>query len=278
MRALCTCGLTVAVLACAASADVFVANRTVFAGGTSFSTLTGVIPGQRLTMGVFQSNASTYMRLIDPASTTVAADDVGGYQTQSAIRHTALLGGTYGVEVTGFPDPFFSGSPFGFDFALVVSNGATGIESLGNDTLAGATALDYGTAGAAMDGALSAGDVDFYSFSVPGAAYVTAQIDDFGDGNLDTLVGLFDSSGTLLAYNDDGGRSSGYNSVLEFAINTPGTYYWGVTGYPDINFRGEHTMAGAYRLVASGGFEIPAPGAAAVLGLAGLAAARRRRP
>lgn len=277
MRALCVCGLSVAVLTCAASADVFVANRSVLAGGTSVSGFSGVSPGQRLTMGVFQSNASTYMRLIDPASATVAADDVGGYQTQSAIRHTALLSGSYDIQVTGFPDPFFSGSPFGFDYTLVVSDGATGIEGLGNDTLAGATALDYGTAGAAMDGALSAGDVDFYAFSVPGAAFVTAQIDDFGDGNLDTLVGLFDSSGTLLAYNDDGGRSSGYNSVLEFAINTPGTYYWGVTGFPDIGFRGEHTMAGAYRLVASGGFEVPTPGTAAALGLAALASARRRR-
>jgi uncharacterized protein (TIGR03382 family) len=91
--------------------------------------------------------------------------------------------------------------------------------------------------------------------------------------SVDTVIGIFDSGGVLLDFDDNEGP--GDFSFIEIQL-TPGTYYIGITGAPDFAFTGSHTVTGGYKLIV--GFNIiPAPGALALLGVAGLVGRRRRR-
>lgn len=265
-----------ALLAGSASADVFSLNATVTAGTTNLHGLTAN-PNDRITGALFGSGTDTVMRLLDPSSTQVAIDDDGGDGLQSANRHTASVSGAYNFQVSNFPDFGFAGASATFSYRLVYSTGATGAEAEANNSVGTANPLAYGTGGSAMDADLNPGDLDFFCFSAVAGELVTAQIDDFAGGGLDTVLGIFDAAGSPLSINDDGGDTSGLNSVLEFSIPADGVYYWGVTGFADFGFTGAHSQLGKYRLVTSGGAPVPAPGALAVLGLAGVAAGRRRR-
>ena len=157
-----------------------------------------------------------------------------------------------------------------------------------------------------IDGELNpAGDVDLYGvrFNFTG----TLQIDAVRDVGtpLDMNLHAFNSMGNPLGANDDGSDmgDTGLNSVLFIDI-TPGLYYFGVgennleatdgmgnriqdndTGIliPDGILGGwegsgtsDSADTGGYTIVFSE-FSVPAPGSLALLGLGGLAAARRRR-
>lgn len=74
--------------------------------------------------------------------------------------------------------------------------------------------------------------VDFYSFSLGSAANMSFSVDatkSWGDPTL----GLFDSTGTLMAADDDSG--AGLGSFLSTALNA-GTYYVAVSGWSDMDF------------------------------------------
>ena len=95
----------------------------------------------------------------------------------------------------------------------------------------------------------------------------------------DTILGLFDENGLLLALNDDAGSSDpddgdgeegNLGSKIEYQVPEGATYYIGVTGYDDFDFDGNsddtynvmpHEETGAYALTVT---VIPEP---ATLGL-----------
>lgn len=89
-----------------------------------------------------------------------------------------------------------------------------------------------------INGALeSSSEIDFYSFYLPASETILADIDDTRPGNLDTVLSLFDSSGTLIGFDDDSdppdpGSVSGSNSFLgSLPLTGPATFYIAVTGY-----------------------------------------------
>jgi hypothetical protein len=122
----------------------------------------------------------------------------------------------------------------------------------------------------------------------------------------DTLIGLFDASGTnLLVTNDDSGGYSflfsqdpetgefvrvgpdlssdfpgnefgGYASALRALIPVDGSYYLAVTGYGDEGFEGAHSEFGAYALLV-GVAAVPEPASLALLTLAAVRPMFRRR-
>ena len=73
-------------------------------------------------------------------------------------------------------------------------------------------------------------DVDFYAFHLVAGETLILDID---NTSMDTMLWLYDASGSQLAVNDDnstslGGRwenLAGLNSYLEYTTPTSGTYY-----------------------------------------------------
>ncbi len=102
-------------------------------------------------------------------------------------------------------------------------------------------------------------DVDFFALTLTAGqvlSAMTAPLDDldFTFDYPDTVIGLFDSSGTQLVVNDDAG-DEGYSdldpdlgsdnpmfpdgifgSAIRALIPADGTYYLGVTGFEDDDF------------------------------------------
>lgn len=123
-------------------------------------------------------------------------------------------------------------------------------------------------------GGFIGGDVDWFQFTVSGPAQLVSAT--FGVPNSaigDSVLSLYDAGGTLLAQDDDSGINS--FSALESILGA-GTYYLVVTGFPDFNNVGAHGESFNYKMTV-GTNVTPAPGALALLGVAGLVGRRRRR-
>ncbi len=95
--------------------------------------------------------------------------------------------------------------------------------------------------------ALGPGDVDFYRFRAK-AGEIFA-IETVPGTTLDTLLGMFDSSGNLLLVDDDGGvGGTGSLSRLLIQVLADGDYSVGVTTWPDFGFTGAGSDTGRYVL------------------------------
>jgi hypothetical protein len=87
------------------------------------------------------------------------------------------------------------------------------------------------------------GDVDFFSFHASANTTLVAEI--IG-GQLDSLIGVFDSGGSLIAVDDDSGV--GLRSRLYVPITADGEYFLAVTAFPDFGFTGAGGSGGRYVL------------------------------
>ncbi len=138
---------------------------------------------------------------------------------------------------------------------------------------------------------LNAAEVTWYSFDVSGGAGANPwSIDTFGSTNTggsfaddDTEIGLFDSAGNLIASNDDADFGAGIlTSILDdvsVGALADGTYYVAVGSFNTVygpGFDATSTSTATGTNVVNFNF-VPAPASAALLGLGGLAAIRRRR-
>ena len=86
----------------------------------------------------------------------------------------------------------------------------------------------------------AAGDIDFYSFEAEQGQYLILETT---RGQVDTVLGLFDSAGNLIAGDDDGGL--GLLSKIEGGLPFTGTYYVAVTFCCDYDFDGVDPGQGA---------------------------------
>lgn len=134
------------------------------------------------------------------------------------------------------------------------------------------------------------GDVDWFSFTVTGPTTFVASIFAIinnGTSTPDSMLVLTDSAGNILANDDD--SNVGNMSSIDTFVLAAGTYFIGVTGYNDTasgtalpdGWQGTtqlsgHTENWTYKLIIGLNI-VPTPGAAALLGLGGLVAGRRRR-
>lgn len=264
--------LALVALAGTAKADVIATDVVVPAGGIGTPTVNGIAAGARYSFFNFGTNDDTVMRVLDTTSTQIALNDDGGPDANSGLTYVSADTGTHTIQISRYSDFSFTGNTGAtFTTRLVGCNGATGAESGANNAYLTADPAVYGSAGFAMSGSLTAGDVDFFAFSANAGDIIGAFI----DCGFDSVLGLFDASGTQLANNDDGGI--GAASAMQYTIATTGTYYFAVSAFADFGFTGDHTRSGDYLLIVAGGSAIPAPGAAAVAALGGLLATRRRR-
>ncbi|MGE0857932.1 MAG: DVUA0089 family protein [Gammaproteobacteria bacterium] len=126
-------------------------------------------------------------------------------------------------------------------------------------------------------------DADFYAFTVGANQVITLTVaaPEGPEQNNDPIVGLFNTDGSLLAADDDGGP--GYDSELVFTLSAAGQYFVAVSGYADFEFNGigdfDASTNWLYHLQISGEpAPVPVPAAGWLLGsaLTGLALRRRR--
>ncbi len=125
-----------------------------------------------------------------------------------------------------------------------------------------------------IGGGFTGGDVDWFKFIVTGPTQLvsaTFGLPSSAVGN--SVLSLYDSTGTLIVQDDDSGINA--FSALE-AVLSAGTYYLVVTGFPDFNNLGNHGENFNYKMTVGTNVS-PAPGALALLGAAGLLGGRRRR-
>lgn len=152
-------------------------------------------------------------------------------------------------------------------------------------------------------------DVDLYCIQILDVrSFVATAV---GGTSWDTQMWLFDANGMGVSFDDDDPNGGGLQSTITGAfVTAPGIYYLGISKYnrdavdaggaliwnsspfnverapdgpgagnPLFGWSGSTTSGGDYSIALTGaGFcEVPAPGAFALLGLGGIAAAGRRR-
>ena len=107
------------------------------------------------------------------------------------------------------------------------------------DTPSGATPI---APGQTLDGSIEAsGDTDYFTFqATPNTSYTIETLLAF---NPDTILALYDTSGSRITEDDDGGQ--GNASKIEWTAPARGSYYIQVRGYDD--------ATGSYRLSVSSG-------------------------
>jgi hypothetical protein len=101
----------------------------------------------------------------------------------------------------------------------------------------------------------------------------------------DTIVGLFNSTGSDLCIGDDAANNDldnfpkGFGSLCRLEISADGDYFVGVTGFSTIPFDGAHIEEGIYTVTVTVTAALPEPGLLLQLaaGLLGLVALDKRR-
>ncbi|HEY9818745.1 MAG TPA: PPC domain-containing protein, partial [Candidatus Obscuribacterales bacterium] len=101
-------------------------------------------------------------------------------------------------------------------------------------------------------------DVDFYSVSLQAGDRLLIDIDaELLGTSLDSGLRLFDAAGNEIAWSDDDqapGEEFTFDSYLDFTADTTGTYYIGVSGYPNFDYSpltpysGSSSSRGDYQL------------------------------
>ena len=164
----------------------------------------------------------TILGTFDQSGSLIKSDDDTGRKDFSTLSSFSALSGsvnndgTIKLDLTGFPD-------FGFDGNHSRSGDYELFVKLGTSTL---------------------GDIDFLTFSnlLAGSPF-TAKIN---SGTFDSILGLLDDSGNILAINDDIG--DGALSLLSGTVPESGRLNLAVTGFPDFSLTGNHVQHGAYTL------------------------------
>jgi hypothetical protein len=159
------------------------------------------------TLTVFTTGSTdTYGRLLDANGVELAAND--DYADLNFRITRAVSAGTYYISVRHFS----SGSTGAYVLRVEFTGAVT--DDHGN-TISAATAVSLNSS---TNGAIdSAGDVDFFRVQVTGAGTLTV----FTTGSTDTVGTLYNSSGTMIASNDD---AQDLNFRISQAVSA-GTYF-----------------------------------------------------
>lgn len=160
------------------------------------------------------SNIDTYGRLYDAFGSEIAYDDDSGDNLNFRVVAN-VSAGTYYLRVSGY-----SNLDVG-QYQVFASTGTPAPDDHGN-TFGTATSISMGGSRA---GVIQAGDVDVFTFTLTSAQAVRLRT----TGTMDTYGELYNSSGTLLASDDDSGTDLNFD-ITHMGLPS-GTYYVRVRGY-----------------------------------------------
>ena len=222
-----------------------------------------VVAGQRVVfdIDINASSLNPVLRLFDSSGTELAFNDDNytpneAFSMESYIDYTFASGGTYYIGVSGAANTSYDPLT-GEGDVPGSSEGAYRLFAESpdeDDQISEAIPLGTGsTAVGEIDPSLTTDsiDVDIYAVSVAANQTLAFDIDVNGSG-LDSILRLFDSSGTGLATsNDDAapGESASLESYIQYTFTVAGTYYIAVSGVPMYFFdpiTGEDDTTGIY--------------------------------
>ncbi len=205
------------------------------------------------------STLDSYIRIFDGSGNLLTFNNDGAAPGEvlgksSYVTYTFATGGTYYIAVSGNGNTNYNvitgtgdtaGSTGGY--TLDISNLTNYTDT--NDQISEATSVLLGYV--ISDSIAFATDVNLYKFSVTAGEQISFNINLPAGKRLDSYLRIFDGSGNMLAFNNDGagpGETLGKSSYLTYTFNTGGTYYIGVSGYANTGYNavtGAGDVAGA---------------------------------
>lgn len=191
------------------------------------------VSGQ-MTIRQQSSRLETYVSAYDSSEQVLATTD-GRLARSGAVQITVTAGSTYYLKVGA------RGRGIGA-YTIQLSTTAAITDDYGN-TLAKATAVTLSEAGAgAQAGKIEqSGDADMFSIVAPVSGEISIQQSAASGSRLDSVLAVYDASGTLIAQNDNNGTSR--DSLIEFDAVAGATYY--------VKAAGRTGSTGAYSLAIS---------------------------
>ena len=185
-------------------------------GGTTYTFQTTIASGSR---------SDTILDLYTSAGNLIASNDDSAGTLQSTIVHRPAASGTLLARVRQFnPGVYGSAATYGLRVTSTSCSGADSHEP--NDSIG--TATPYTAGSIQSHNHACAGDVDFISFSA--SRNMDYDIRTLGLGaSADTVMSLLNSTGAVLAVNDDGG--GGLASRIAFRAPSDGTFYLAIRHY-----------------------------------------------
>lgn len=157
------------------------------------------------------------------------------------------------------------------------ANAAFYLESESNDTQATANFIGSYIApgdGIVVDGGINsvqAPDVDWFTFTTSNVTQIVVSVFGRPNSNVgDSFLELYDSSGTLLASDDD--SNVNLFSSLEYTTASGGSWSLKVRKFSDAGVDFNYKMIIGLNIT-----PVPTPGAASLMAVGGLLVARRRR-
>ncbi|MBC7987900.1 MAG: pre-peptidase C-terminal domain-containing protein [Sphingomonadaceae bacterium] len=170
----------------------------------------------------------SFLEVLAPNGTVINHDDDGGNGTFSLMTITAATTGTYTIRASSFSNPNDPGTgtwkvnveqqDAGSDLPAPAQLGYTfGFLQTGSDTDSYTITFEEGK---------------FYTIQLAGGADYESDWADLPEGELDTILRVYDAQGNLVALNDDINFPGDISSALGFLAEEGGTYTIEIDAYP----------------------------------------------
>jgi hypothetical protein len=230
-----------------------------------FFGLSGLPAGAFFETETLSNALDTVLGRFDSQGTVIETDDDSGQGLLSRLTGIVPNDGVLNFAVSGYPDfdfdgeNDFSGGPHGSSGAYELVVRPTILPTVTETDVNSFFSVREPIStprGVIIEASLREDGVDrdFFSLSgLPAGAFFEAET--LNDA-LDTVLGRFDSQGTLIETDDDSGR--GLLSRLTGIVPNDGVLNLAVSGFPDFDFDGEgdfsggpHGQSGNYKLVVS---------------------------
>ena len=188
--------------------------------GTSYRVNTETVAG----------SPNTVVRVLGPDGTTVLVenDDNQEFTTDSLLDFTASATGTVYIEVRDFSGGSTPFNLYEIDIATLVGdetepNGTAEVEGQNIESIDVSGAQDV-TLGSALNAAIgpTATDADIFAVDLTAGVTVVADAETVESGAPDTMIGIYNEAGELVAFNDD---YTGRESRVTYDVEMTGTFY-----------------------------------------------------